>query len=296
MTAPTIGQQNTANDAPAGRFDTTSLAAFSAAYPNAPAQFAHHLTAHPLLTLDALADLGQSLPDAQIEYNRSDIPVGATPDETPANGLSIGETIRNIAENKSWCVLKNIESNPAYAALLTDLLSELRAVVHPRTGEMLTLQGYIFVSSPGSVTPFHFDPEHNILLQLQGSKHLHAFPAGDTRFAPQEEQERYHTGGHRGLPWNESFAGHEFIAHLVPGQAVLMPVMAPHYVVVGPDPSISLSITWRSEWSYFEADAHAANKWLRARGLSPGMPPRWPSHARLRSFAWRAARKIGLVG
>ncbi len=295
MTVPTAPTRTTdAQDAT--RFDAEALAIFSAAFPNAPAQFAHHLEHHPLLTLEALATLAEALPDDQIEHNRSDIPVGATPDETPANGLSIGDTIRTIDANKSWCVLKNIEAQPAYAALLHDLLAELRAVVEPRTGTMLTLQGYIFVSSPGSVTPYHFDPEHNILLQLQGSKQMHAFPAGDIRFAPQVEHERYHTGGHRGLPWEDSFAGAEFVAALSPGQAVLMPVMAPHYVVVGPDPSISLSITWRSEWSYFEADAHAANKWLRKRGLSPSMPPRWPRHARLRSLAWRAARKCGLVG
>ena len=192
-------------------------------------------------------------------------------------------------------MLKNIEAIAPYRALLHDLLAELRPVVLPRTGEMLTLQGFIFVSSPGSITPFHFDPEHNILLQLMGSKVMHAFPAGDPRFAAQQEHERYHTGGHRGLPWDDSFAGQEFLAPLEPGRAVLMPVMAPHYVQVGPDPSISLSITWRSEWSYREAEAHAANRWLRARGFSPAMPPRWPHHALAKTLAWRAARRLGLV-
>ena len=278
------------------RFDANARAAIAAAYPNQPTRFRHGFSDHPLLTLDALATLAEALPDDQIEYNRSDIAIGTLPDDAPTNGIAIGDTIRTIADNRSWAVLKNIETMPAYDALLRELLGELRETVLPRTGEMLTLQGFIFVSSPESVTPFHFDPEHNILLQLMGSKTMHAFPAGDTRFAAQAEHERYHSGGHRGLPWDDSFAGHEFAADLTPGTAVLMPVMAPHFVRVGPDPSISLSITWRSEWSYREGEAHMANRWLRTRGLSPAMPPRWPAHARVKTTLWRAARKLKLVG
>jgi hypothetical protein len=295
MTAP-LSQADFAMNQPVAHFGDDARAAFAAAYPNQPTTFAHGLGDHPLLTLEALAALGEALPDRQLEYNRSDVPVGTQPDEAPKNGLSIGDTIRTIAENQSWCVLKNIETMPAYDQLLRDLLGELRDVVLPRTGEMLTLQGFIFVSSPGSVTPYHFDPEHNILLQLQGSKTMHAFPAGDLRFAAQVQHERYHTGSHRGLPWDDSFAGSEFVADLQPGRAVLMPVMAPHFVRVGSDPSISLSITWRSEWSYREADAHAANNWLRQRSFSPAMPPRWPDSAHAKVFAWRVARKLGLVG
>ncbi len=276
-------------------FDAAALETFSAAYPDKFVSFGHQLADHPLLTLDALATLGEELGEHRIEYVRSDVAIGTLPDDVPHNGLSIGATIRTIADNKSWAVLRNIEDVPEYAELLRDLLAEMRAVVLPRTGEMLTLQGFIFVSSPGSVTPLHFDPEYNILLQLMGSKVMHAFPAGDTRFAAQIEHERYHMGGHRGVLWDDSFAGLGYDAPLDPGQAVFMPVMAPHYVTVGPDPSISLSITWRSEWSYREAEAHVANAWLRRRGFSPSMPPRWPRHAVLRSLGWRAARKLGLV-
>lgn len=277
-------------------FDDDALAAMAAAYPNGNATFDHHLADHPLLALDALAALGEALDPASIEYNRSDIAVDAGPDDVTANGLGIGDTIRTIAENGSWAVLKNIEAVPAYRDLLHGLLEELKSVVEPKTGPMLTLQGYIFVSSPGSMTPYHFDPEHNILLNLMGHKTMHAFPAGDVRFAAQEEHEAYHSGGHRSLPWDEGFAEHEYLAELPPGRAVLMPVMAPHFVTVGDEPAISLSITWRSEWSYRESEAHVANRWLRARGFAPNMPPRWPRHAAVRTLAWRTARKLGLVG
>ena len=276
-------------------FPAETLDAMERLYPLHAGLLRHRLPDHPLLSLAALADLGERLPAAQVEYNPGDLPVGIRPEDVPSNGLSIGETIRTIDTNRSWAVLKNIESEPAYRQLLLDLLGELEPVVAPRTGAMLTPQGFVFISSPGSITPYHFDPEHNILLQLQGSKVMNVWPAGDERFAHRMEHERYHTGGHRNLPWEDAFEGEQQRVPLAAGDAVLMPVMAPHFVANGDAPSISLSITWRSEWSYREAEAHAANAALRRMGINPAMPPRWPNHACAKTLGWRIARKLRLV-
>lgn len=273
-------------------FDDVARASFGALYPDRAGPLRHQLADHPLLTLDALASLGEALPSEQVEFNASQLPIGIAPEDIPANGLGIGETIRGIADNHSWAVLKNIEAMSEYRALLLELLGELAAFVEPRTGPMLTPQGFIFISSPASITPYHFDPEHNILLNIWGNKVMHVWPQGDERFAPRQEHERYHSGGHRNLPWSDSFAGQELAVPLGPGDAVHMPVMAPHYVAVGDAPALSLSITWRSEWSYREAEAHAANGWLRRFGIDMSMPPRWPDHARFRSLLWRAVRRL----
>lgn len=274
-------------------FADSARADFAALYPETPGPLRHNLATHPLLTLDALATLGEALGRASVEYNLSMLPVGIMPEDIPASPLTIAETIRTIAQNQSWAVLKNIEAVPEYRTLLMDLLGELAATVEPRTGPMLSPQGFIFISSPRSITPFHFDPEHNLLLNIWGDKVMHVWPAGDERFAPRVEHERYHSGGHRNLPWDESMRGHQRSVPLGPGEAVHMPVMAPHYVEVGEAPALSLSITWRSTWSYREAEAHAANRWLRQWGLNMGMPPRWPGHARVRSTLWRVVRRIG---
>ncbi|MEZ5892338.1 MAG: hypothetical protein R3C58_04235 [Parvularculaceae bacterium] len=37
-----------------------------------------------------------------------------------------------------------------------------------------------FRLSPGAVTPFHMDPEHNILLQIAGEKTFTIYPADRT--------------------------------------------------------------------------------------------------------------------
>ena len=275
-------------------FDAATRQRFGQLYPEQPHVLAHALGSHPLLELGSLAALAGRLPESSIEYNRGDLPIGV--DGKPgATGLSIEDTIRRIASANSWAVLKNIEQDPAYEVLLLGLLGELRGEIEARTGAMLRPQGFVFISSPDAVTPYHFDPEHNILLQVKGSKVMTQFPAGDARFAPDEVHETYHSGGARELRWQDDFAaaGREFA--IGPGEGLFVPVMAPHFVRNGPESSISLSITWRSDWSFAEADARGLNRVLRAAGLSPAAPGRWPRTNRTKANAYRALRKLGAV-
>jgi hypothetical protein len=280
---------------PANVFDAPARSRFAAHYPEAPHILLHNLTSHPLLEIEALAQLAERLPIASVEYNRGDLPIGV--DGKPgSNGLTIAETIRRVAEAESWAVLKNIEQVPAYRDLLLGLLEEIRPEIEAATGAMLTPQGFIFVSSPNSVTPYHFDPEHNILLQIRGRKVMTQFPAGDTRFVPDEAHETYHSGGPRELKWDDVFLAHGTEFALSPGEALFVPVMAPHFVRNGPAPSVSLSITWRSEWSYRESDARILNAILRKRGLEPKAPGRWPQQNYGKAYAFRVLRKLGLTG
>jgi len=271
--------------APEGR------AAFAAAYPERPTVIRHQLAEHPLLDLDALAGLAGRLPDASIEYNRGNLPLGVDGKPAPT-GMRIEDTIRHIATSNSWAVLKNIEQDPAYEALLLALLGELKPRIEAKTGAMLRPQGFVFISSPDAVTPYHFDPEHNILLQLVGTKVMTQFPAGDARFAPDTTHESYHSGGPRELVWRDELAAGGTPIALGPGEAVMVPVMAPHHVKNGPTSSISLSITWRSDWSFEEADARCWNGLLRKAGFSPRPPRRWPQRNRTKALAFRAWRRL----
>ena len=267
--------------------------ALAACYPHAPAKLTHGLLDHPLLTLDALADLSVRLPTNSIEYNPGALPIGIAPDKVPKAAISVQQAIREVDTAGCWVVLKRIEQDPAYAQLLRDLLDELAAVVMPRTGPMLQLEGFVFISAPDSVTPFHFDPEHNILLQLRGSKTMTLFPHVDEQVFPDEAQELFHLGQHhRNLTWQDDFAQLGQPITIQPGEAIHVPVKTPHWVQNGPEPSISLSLTWRSEWSYAEADARAFNHLLRGLGLSPAAPAAYPSRNTAKSLAWRALRKV----
>lgn len=275
-------------------FPPSTHAKFAADYPEVPHKLEHRLDSHPLLELQALADLAKRLPAEFIECNLGNQPIGV--DRVPEQlREQVVETILNIGEAGCWVGLRNVEQQPEYAELLNDLLEELRPEIERKTGPMLNLQSFIFVTSPGGVTPFHFDPEHNILLQVRGSKIFTVFTPGDPAFAADELHEAYHAGGRPELPWRDEMAQQSMPFALGPGDAVYVPVMAPHYVTNGSEVSISISITWRSPWSYAEADARAFNRVLRRIGMRPSAPRRWPHWNHAKAYSWRTLRRLRKV-
>jgi hypothetical protein len=275
-------------------FDCAALGRFAELYPEQPGVIRHQLAGHELFSLESLIALSQRMDPIHVEYNRADLPIGVDPASVEANGLSIQDTIRSIEENGSWMVLKFVEKDDIYRNLLYSVLDELMPVIGPTTGVMHQREAFIFISSPNSVTPYHFDPEHNILLQIRGTKVMTQFPAGDPEVAPGAEHERFHAGGHRNLPWKDAFNAKARDFPLSPGEGVYVPVKAPHWVKNGPSLSISFSITWRSEWSYTEENAHRTNGLLRKAGLNPALPARFPAESSIKSNVWRAVRKLGL--
>jgi hypothetical protein len=114
------------------------------------------------------------------------------------------------------------------------------------------------------------------------------FPADDQNIAAGELHETFHLGGHRNLPWRDEFQPKGKPFDLAPCDAVYVPVKAPHWVKNGPEVSISFSITWRSEWSYREEQAHGLNRLLRDAGLNPVPPARFPRQNLAKSITYRA--------
>lgn len=268
------------------------LSALAAIYPEQPGKLRHRFADHAMFELEALVALAGRMRPVDVEYNRGDLPVGVDPDADILNGLNIADTIRGIEKNGSWMVLKFIEQDPEYRSLLDATLDEMMPVVGTVTGRMLKREGFIFISSPNAVTPFHFDPEHNILMQLRGAKAMTVFPADDEAIVAGVEHERFHLGGHRNLPWRDEIAVKGRVFDLTAGEAIYVPVKAPHWVQNGPAVSISLSITWRSEWSYMEADARGLNALLRGVGIRTSAPRRYPHRNLAKSVGYRAIRKL----
>ena len=271
-------------------FPALARAMFSASYPEGAHKLRHNFGTHPLLELDALARLGEELPAGSVEHHRGEQSIGVTC-QPELGGRAIGETIRGIREANSRAVLKNIEQVPAYAALLAELLDELESEIVAKTGRMLETQCFVFVSSPGAVTPYHFDFEHNILLQLVGEKAMTVFPASNALCADPPLGGEHSDGGPE-LAWRDELAEQGMTFRLEPGEGIYLPLRAPHFVRNGAEPSISLSISWHSEWSFAESDARAFNRQLRAWGFDPQPPGRWPARNRVKSIAWRALRRL----
>jgi ribosomal protein L16 Arg81 hydroxylase len=277
-------------------FGQQALAMLKARYPETAGRFRHGLIDHPLLSQPALRTLAARLSPADIEYAEGRRPPGSPLEEAFSTARSAVEILDSLNRDGTWMVMKFIEKEPGYRHLLEMLLSEIAAVAAPVSGPMITQQGFVFVSARGAVTPLHFDPEHNILLQICGRKRFTVFSHEDEEIAPPQAHERFHLGlQNRNLEWKDRFHGRGQTFDLGPGDALHVPVMAPHWVEVIEGPSISLSITWRSLWSYEEADARGLNHLLRHSGLSPARPSRFPQRNRLKSLAYRALRRTGLV-
>jgi cupin superfamily protein len=242
--------------------------AFAAAFGRGPLALGHRLTEHDLLTPEAIAELADVLPPSKVEHNRGDVPALLAEGDAPRLEATPGEIARGIETNGCWMVLKNIELEPDYGRLLGDSLDELVPYLHSREGRMLQREGFVFLSAPGSITPSHVDPEHNLLLQVRGSKEMNvgSFPDSETA---QRELERFYSGGERNIPVLPA-ATQTF--DLEPGDGVYVPPSAPHWVKNGPTVSVSLSITFRTPASQRIAQVHALNARLRRLHLSPRPP------------------------
>ena len=243
--------------------------AFRGSFDRRPFLIGHDLTNHPLFESSRLMRLCRSLPETSVEYNAGNIPISVDPKRTPGNGLSAEETIRRIAECKSWLVLKYVEQEPEYRALLYRCLAEIARHSEPVRPGMCLAQGFIFISSPGAVTPYHMDPEHNFLLQIRGGKRIHLFDGRDRSILSEEELEQFYRGGQRNLAYPANGERRGWTFDLNPGCGLHFPVTAPHYVRNGAEVSVSFSITFRTPDLKRRRLVHICNAFLRRRGLHP---------------------------
>jgi hypothetical protein len=273
-------------------FDRAERERLEAHYPSAPVSVRHRLADHPLLEIEALMSLARRMDPDHMRSNLGDLPIEVDPEGVHRATPDAAETIRSIEENGSWMVLRHIQTVPEYGALVDSIAAELAPIAAATTGRMLNVDGLIFIASPGAVTPFHFDPEHNVLMQLRGSKTISIFPAFDESVVSEQSHESLHLNGHMNLPWRDEMTilGRTF--DLSPGDAVSLPFKAPHWVKNGTGVSVSLSVTWQSEWGYAEADARMMNIALRRWGMTPRALRPYPARNRAKSIAWRAIRRV----
>lgn len=282
-------------DAPNSGFEsllTISQSEFREKFNKKPFLIGHQLCDHPLFEMSTLVKLAQRLPEKSIEYNAGNLPLTIDQSLTPRNGLSSEETIRRIAECKSWMVLKYVEQDPVYAELLEQCLSEVRPHSEPLVPGMRKPHGFIFITSPGSVTPYHMDPEHNFLLQIRGNKIVHQFDGNDRSVLSEPELERFYSEHVRNLTFNESYRANSWVFDLQPGEGLHFPVTYPHYVQNGPEVSVSFSITFRTPDLDQRTSAYQVNWALRKYGLHPSPVGKHPWKDRLKYNTSRIWRKI----
>jgi len=269
-TAEAVGASSTRR----ARVVDFDAAALGAAYrARAPMTVEHGLADHPLLSLEAIADLADWLPRDCVICDTADQPL-LVPEGGPPRGSEPrpGDVIRHLDVRRSWLTLLNIERQPAYRELMDECLDEIAMVVERRPGDMRRRVGFIFVSSPLSVTPAHFDIEHSLLLQISGKKEITVGRFATTA-VEQRERERYWEGSHGRV---EELPPVDVTHDMVPGRGVYLPPIRPHWVNNSNAVTLSMTLTFFSADSERDQFVEACNARLRRLRLHPRPPGRSP--------------------
>jgi Cupin-like domain len=231
----------------------------------------HALADNPLFTLPRLVELAKSMPRDSIEYNSGKVAVGVKPEDVPKIDMPAEEVIATIETANAWMVIKSVERDPAYRALLEAFVEEANAAAGKNREDYSDLQGFIFVSSAKSTTPFHFDAEENILIQIKGEKFVRTFDNADRKLISEEALE-ISPSKHRNQDYQEWFESRATLHTLMPGDAVHMPYTIPHWVSTGASYSISMAMTWKTPEVLRLNKIRFMNGTLRRFGL-PQRPP-----------------------
>jgi hypothetical protein len=247
----------------------------------------HALSEHPLLQIDALVELGKRQQERRlVRTHNADATAGTSFADAPQlhpNAQGAATTLADIAHAKAWMSLLNVQADPVYRELVHDVLNEVRPAVDPVDPGMCYRAGWIFVSSPNAVTPFHIDHEHNFILQIRGKKRLYTWDPFDRDVVSERAQELFHDQHSRDLvAWDDAFRRRARVFDLEPGMGGYMPSTTPHMVENGAEPSITISFTYYTDATRQRELIYRGNAALRRIGITPDPVGHSPNRDRVK--------------
>jgi Cupin superfamily protein len=254
---------------------TIGQLAFDDAFPRRSAGFIHDLPLDERLTLASVADLADRLPRTSVIADTAAQPLLVPQGGPPRGALERpGDVIRDLHNANAWLTLLNVEEDPGMAELMNTQLDQLESGMiakhGSKRGKMHKRVAFVFVSSPNSVTPVHFDIEHSLLMQVSGEKTV-SIGRFESHKARRHEIDRYWDGSHGRI---ETLPPEEAAYTLTPGRAVYIPPGTPHWVHNGPDISLSVTLTYFTAATVRENRIENFNAHLRRRHMKPREPGR----------------------
>jgi Cupin superfamily protein len=252
---------------------TIGQIAFDDAFPGQAAGFTHELHLDDRLTLASVADLADRLPRRSVITDTAGQPLLVPHGGPPRGALERpGDVIRDLHNANAWLTLLNVEDDPGMAEIMNSQLDQLESAMiarrGKRRGKMRKRVAFIFVSSPNSVTPVHFDIEHSLLMQVSGKKTV-SIGRFQSDAARRHEMDRYWDGSHGRI---ETLPPEVATYTLTPGRAVYIPPNTPHWVHNSPNISLSVTLTYFTAATVRENRVEDFNSHLRRRHLKPREP------------------------
>jgi hypothetical protein len=251
----------------------------------------HTLAGNQLFTLSRLVELAKSMPRDAIEYSSGKVAIGAKPEDVPKIDRSAEDVIKSIETENAWMVIKHVENQPEYRALLEQFVTEANTAAGRKPSDYSDIEGFIFVSSAKATTPFHNDAEENILIQIKGDKFVRTFDNDDRALLSEEDME-ISPSRHRNRHYEDWFEQRATLHSLKPGDAVHMPYMIPHWVSTGNSYSISMAMTWKTPEVLRLNKIRLMNGTLRRFGLPQRPPGVSPALDAAKVIAHDAARAV----
>jgi hypothetical protein len=254
-------------------------------------QFHHRLSGHPLFELPRLATLAETLlredGPGSVRRFSSDAAISMKWSEMRHKGLreEISQAIEDLEKSGSWLLLYRTQTDPEYRVLMEQIITEIGEMTGAPLAEQVTWKdAYIFMASPGSVTPYHIDHESTFLFQIRGQREANIW---DRSVVTDPELEDYYRGNTAAANYNQENQSKANVYSMAAGTGVHHPCLAPHAFKNGPTYSIALGVHFcLRDWDR-QARIHQINACLRRFRFQPTPPGR---------SAWRDRAKIGALG
>jgi hypothetical protein len=282
-----------------------SAAEFAEKFNRIPFAVSHNLGEHPLFELPRLVELAKTLwagGGGRVAIIGADAPVEKRWDEIPNKARSFIEAIREIQQSGSWLMLKSSQEDPEYRSCIDLCVSELSELTGVDLKKEITwIDGYVFIASPGAITPHHMDHESNFLLQIHGEKNLNVTDPNDRSVLFEEEIENYYIGDISAARFKPVSQEKAYVFPMVPGTGAHIPSKGPHWVRNGKEYSVSFSINFCMRETDIKSRIYQCNHYLRKLDFNPTPPDRSKVKDRLKILALsspgrgKAANKFELL-
>ncbi len=259
-------------------------------------RFDHSLSKAPALQIDRLKELILRLPSPQVYASSSKVELTADLDRAHkdhAIKTALEQALTELETSDTFVMVRSPETDPALTEVFAQLTEAADRFIQQLNSQRINSTLYLFLASPGGVTPYHIDRYSTFLLQLQGTKDVSTWLPWDRQQISDQELEAFFTKTHQQAPqYSEEMARQATVTRIAPGQGVHIPFVSPHVVRNGEEVSASISIIFNTRQNQRQSDALKFNHQLRKKlSLQPRPVNQSAALDSAKSLAYRGYQK-----